>query len=424
MIRFVFKGILRDPSKSVIPVLVVTLGVMLTVLMSGYLNGALSDIIDQNAKLDTGHLKVMTRPYAENKDQIPNDLALLDLQSLTDSLQKNYPNVIWTPRIKFGGVIDVPDENGNTKKQGPGLGIAMALFSASSGESERLNLQNSLVSGSLPQRAREILISDTFAKKLNVHPGDVITYFGTTMEGSMAFQNFILSGTIRFGSPAMDNGTFVIDIQDAQRLLDMEDGAGELLGYFPYEVYDDARAATIANHFNNKYEKNTDEYAPVMVTLRAQNNLDTTLSYSEFMISILVTIFVFAMSVVLWNTGLIAGLRRYKEFGIRLALGESKGGVFRILLLESLIIGSLGSLLGTALGITFTYYLQVVGIDISKYTQNATLIMPSVIRARVTPVLFFIGFVPGLLSMFLGTLLSGRGIYKRATARLFKELEV
>ena len=70
------------------------------------------------------------------------------------------------------------------------------------------------------------------------------------------------------------------------------------------------------------------------------------------------------------------------------------------------------------------YYLQEVGIDISDDTANSTIIMPSVMRAYITPNLFFIGFIPGLFSMLFGTALAGRGIYKRETARLFKELEV
>jgi len=81
-------------------------------------------------------------------------------------------------------------------------------------------------------------------------------------------------------------------------------------------------------------------------------------------------------------------------------------------------------LIGTSLGILFCYYLQEVGIDISKDIANSTIIMPSVMRAYVTSDLFYIGFIPGLFSMLFGTALSGRGIYKRETARLFKELEV
>ena len=52
------------------------------------------------------------------------------------------------------------------------------------------------------------------------------------------------------------------------------------------------------------------------------------------------------------------------------------------------------------------------------------MIMPSVIRSKVTPSLFYIGFIPGLFAMVFGTALSGIGIYKRQTATLFKELEV
>jgi len=49
--------------------------------------------------------------------------------------------------------------------------------------------------------------------------------------------------------------------------------------------------------------------------------------------------------------------------------------------------------------------------------------MPTVIRARISPVDFYLGFIPGLFSTVIGTMLSGIGIYKRQTARLFKELE-
>jgi putative ABC transport system permease protein len=56
--------------------------------------------------------------------------------------------------------------------------------------------------------------------------------------------------------------------------------------------------------------------------------------------------------------------------------------------------------------------------------KNSTMMLPSVLRAKVTPDLFYIGFIPGLFAMVLGTMLSGIGIYKRQTATLFKELEV
>jgi putative ABC transport system permease protein len=70
------------------------------------------------------------------------------------------------------------------------------------------------------------------------------------------------------------------------------------------------------------------------------------------------------------------------------------------------------------------YYLQVHGIDISSFLQNSTMMMPSVMRAKLTPDLYYLGFIPGVVAMVIGTMLSGIGIYKRETATLFKDLEV
>ena len=424
MIKFIIKGILRDKSKSIIPIAVISVGVMVTVMMSGFLEGIFSDVINQNAKLDTGHVKIMTKPYAENKEQLPNDLALLEISELIDSLNLNYPDLIWTPRIKFGGIMDVPDASGNTKSQGPGMGLAMSIQNKESGELQRLQLKKSLNKGRLPKRSGEIILSDDYATKLNISPGEKITFFGTTMEGSMVFQSFEMTGTVRFGSPLMDKGTFIIDISDAQKMLDMENGTGELLGYFKDNRYDDQKALIISENFNTKFNESEDEYAPMMLTLKDQNGLRESLDMGDAFSGIFIFIFILAMSLVLWNTGLIGGLRRYNEFGIRLALGESKNNVFKLLLIEASVIGTIGSIIGTILGIIFCYYLQEVGIDISEDTANSTIIMPSVMRAYVTPNLFFIGFIPGLFSMLFGTALAGRGIYKRETARLFKELEV
>ena len=424
MIKFIIKGILRDKSKSIIPIAVISVGVMVTVMMSGFLEGVFSDVINQNAKLDTGHVKIMTKPYAENKEQLPNDLALLGINELIDSLNLNYPDLIWTPRIKFGGIMDVPDASGNTKLQGPGIGLAISILSEESGELQRLQLNKSLKKGRLPKRSGEIILSDNYATKLNISPGEKITFFGSTMEGSMVFQSYEMTGTVEFGSPLMDKGTFIIDIRDAQNMLDMENGTGELLGYFKDDKYDDQKALVIAENFNAKFQESKDEYAPVMFTLKDQNGLRESLDVGDAFSGIFIFIFILAMSLVLWNTGLIGGLRRYNEFGIRLALGESKNNVFKLLLIEASVIGLIGSIIGTSLGLVFCYYLQEVGIDISKDVANSTIIMPSVMRAYVTSDLFYIGFIPGLFSMLFGTALAGRGIYKRETARLFKELEV
>jgi putative ABC transport system permease protein len=129
------------------------------------------------------------------------------------------------------------------------------------------------------------------------------------------------------------------------------------------------------------------------------------------------------MSIVLWNAGLMSGIRRYGEIGVRLAIGESKDRVYVAMLSESIVIGIVGSALGTAIGLGVSYYLQEVGLDVTSMTQSSGVLMANVIRAKITAEGYYIGFVPGLLATLVGTAISGIGIFRRQTAQLFKELE-
>jgi putative ABC transport system permease protein len=416
---------MRDKSRSLLPIIVISIGAALTIFLFSWLNGVMGESIAITANFTTGHVKIMSRAYAEEEDQIPNDLALIGVNEITDQLKKQYPDMDWVQRIRFGGLIDVPDSAGETRDQGPASGWALDLLSDVSGEIERFNLRKSLVTGNIPANQGEALISDDFANKFNLHTGDEFTIFSSTMDGSMAFKNFVVAGTLRFGLTALDRGAVVIDIRDAQSAFNMEDAAGEILGYFDNGLYDEERATLVKNNFNSKYESLNDEYAPVMLRLSDQHGLGEQLEYTDTWGSIMIFIFLMTMSFVLWNAGLLGGLRRYTEFGIRLALGEEKNHIYKTLLYEAVFIGLIGSVIGTIIGLTISLYIQAVGVDLGgMMQQSSSIMMPAVIRPLVTPTALYIGFIPGLFSVVLGTALSGIGIYKRKTARLFKELEV
>ena len=93
-----------------------------------------------------------------------------------------------------------------------------------------------------------------------------------------------------------------------------------------------------------------DEFSLIMKSLAEQNNMGFLVEYSGKLQGILVFVFIMAMSLILWNAGLLGGLRRYGEFGMRLAIGEEKSHVYKTMLMESLIIGFLGSLAGIIAG--------------------------------------------------------------------------
>lgn len=424
MIQFFLKGIIRDKGRSLLPLTIIASGVALTLLLSGYIRGVMGDMVEQNANFDTGYLKVMTNAYAKEREQLPNDLAILALDSLKGTLQNKYTNITWVERIKFVGLLDVPDENGETLKQGPVSGLAINLNTQQSSEINRLHIKEAIVKGKLPNTKEEILLGDALFERLSLKIGDKVTYLGTTMNGSMTSYNFRVAGTLHFGNTVMDNSSILIDIKEAQVMLDMEDAASELLGYFKRGAYNDLKATNIAANFNAAFSESKDAFAPIMETLKNQNNLAAYIDYTDLYAGLFIMLFVIAMSVVLWNTGLLGGLRRFQEFGVRLALGESKNHLYKSLLIEAFLIGIIGSVIGTVIGVGMTVYLQVYGIDISPYLKKTSMMVPSIVRAKFTLDLLYIGFIPGVLAIMLGNILSGMVIYKRKTAELFKELEV
>jgi putative ABC transport system permease protein len=423
MIRFLFKGLIRDRSRSLFPVLTVMAGVMLTVVMYSWIQGTETDMISSNANFNTGHVKIMSRAYAREAEQIPNDLALIDIDKILTHVVEDFPQMVWTPRIRFGGLLDVPDEKGETKSQGPVAGLAIDLLSETNIETEILNLQKALVRGRLPQASHEILVGDQFAKSLDLQINHTATLISATMYGSQTTENFTVVGTIRFGVSAMDRGAIIVDLSGIQTGLDMENAAGEILGFYEDFMYRDKEVENIKNTFNADYSLPDDEFSPQMLSLRDQMGLAQTLEMVDYFSTLLIGIFVFVMSIVLWNAGLMGSLRRYGEIGVRLAIGEDKGHLYRAMIVESVLIGVIGSMIGTTLGVLFSYYLQIHGIDISSMMKNASMLISDVVRAKVTLMSFVIGFIPGLAATILGTSISGIGIYKRQTSQLFKELE-
>jgi len=422
MIKFLFKGLLRDKSRSLLPIIVVSIGVTITVFLQAYLNGIFTESIEATAKFSSGHVKVMTQAYKDNLSQLPNDYALTDADTVLDNLNRNFPDMKWAERIQFGGLLDVPDSLGQTRVQGNVMGMGIHLLH-NGDEIQRMDLKSKLMSGKFPTRKGEILVTNELFQKLKLKLNDKVTLMSTTMYGEMAMYNFRVVGTIHFGTEALDRGLIVADIADVRTALNMENASGEILGFFANSMYDNANAKKLAEDFNRKYANPDDKFSVVMVAMSELSGMDFLIGYAENVQFIIILIFVFTMSIVLWNAGLVGGLRRYGEFGLRLAIGENKNEIYTKMVVESLLIGLVGSLIGTAIGLLFSYLMQVYGIDTSDMMQNSTMMTPTVFRSQINTTTYFIGFIPGVLSTVIGALLAGIGIYKRQTASLFKELE-
>ena len=304
------------------------------------------------------------------------------------------------------------------------------------------------------------------------------------MYNAFTTYNFTVVGTFKLNLGPVDRQMMLVDISGARLALDMENAASEILGYSNSLFYNDTAAVALRETFNKDYSDsiiqvlrnqksyetlslmkgwnnmnvkqyniltrqrsqgladnnmydNIEEwgeysvedvgiFSPTMMALRDANQMGTMVDYMNAASGLIVGVFVVIGMIVLWNMGLMNGLRRYGEIGMRLAIGESKGQVYRSMILESMIIGCIGTVIGSVFGLGLTYYMQEVGLDYSEAMESlgsTEFIFSNVFHAQVTPKLYYIGILPGILATVLGTMLAGRAIYKREMTQLFKELE-
>ena len=426
MIKFLAKGLARDKTRSLFPTIIITITVTIVIFALGFMRGMLNSVFLDTAVIISGYEKVVTRAYKKEMQMLPLDLALMDIEEMISGLNRDHPDYFWSPRINFGGLIDIPDENKETRSQSPIMAIGIDFFSNKSRQTELWKLDQIIVDGLPPRSPNDILISSKLAKKLEVSTGQEATFIGSTMDNAFTTYNFNISGIFNLNKGQTDKQMILLDISGAQEALDMNGAATEILGFTNDLFYNDEDAIEIRSSFNENNRDSSDIFAPIMIALRDTNQMGTMVDFSNAALAVIGGIFLVIVMIVLWNMGLMNGLRRYGEIGLRLAMGESKGQIYRSMITEAVIIGLTGTLLGTGLGLSITYYVQENGISYAEALEEMALknmVMPNVFYSKVTPDLFYVGLLPGLLATVLGTMLAGLAIYRREMAQLFKELE-
>jgi putative ABC transport system permease protein len=431
MIRWLLKGIWRDKTRSLFPFLVISVGVTLLIYLLGFMEGVFAGMIDISAHLDTGHLRFVNKPFYDEEHLNPLDRALAGQKKTLQWLQKNSdPRIEWSPRIRWGAIMDVPDEKGETKSQTPVIGMAIEMLEKDSAERKRLDLEKSVIEGVIPSRAGGMLVGYKLAEALGLQLGDTVTLLGQNFDGGMATDNYQVVGFVRFGLAVMDKKMALIDLADAQKTFYMEDMVTDFLGFLPMEVgykeYDLLKKE-IEDQLPAFKQSPPKEWAadddPIILSVLDQRNLRELSVKFELVNNIVIGVFTFLMVLVLWNAGLLNGVHRYGEMGLLLAMGETHKKLITFMALEAFLIGVLGSAAGCLVGGGLVYYLQEVGISTHGIFETSGLMMSDVIRARLSLHAFVFAVIPGVTASVVGNLIANLAIFQRSEANLFRELE-
>ncbi|GIU29658.1 FtsX-like permease family protein [Shewanella schlegeliana] len=202
----------------------------------------------------------------------------------------------------------------------------------------------------------QVVLGERLAKNLQVTVGDELTVMGSTMEGGFAAGVLSVVGIFSTGINELDRTVSQISMATFQRLFEMPNQVSL--------VSINAPSMSQVSFYQRQLQALMQTEPKLTVHDWQQLNpgikqgIEADLSSAVIMYAVLVLLVILGVM----NTQLMAVLERTKEFGIMLAIGSKPSRLFTQVLIETLMMGIIGMLLGALLGGVVAGYFSLVGI--------------------------------------------------------------
>lgn len=356
----------RNPRRSFLTALAMTIAVMAVTFFDGYLRGASEGVIGDFVQLQSGKVKVIPEAGVGRTRPLPLDESITDLAKVLEIVEQDSSIITAAPRIKFPVLLE--------KKGGsiPSLGMAVLP----SLETEILKLNEILVEGEIPDdTSNGALVGIDLAEELGLNIGDELFIVTTDVYGSLGPGLYTVSGLTRCGVKMIDKKTFYIPLPAAQEQLYMENSAAEIYCDISLPIED---APVIAARLNEQLKQNGFKH------LAAVSWLDEPMLAEMYdrlkFANLLMMLFlgVIAITAVV-NTILMSVMERTREIGTLRAIGFHKSHIIKLILAESLVIGITSTIAGTLLGMLVSFILAKTGLDYSSALESVDIPMRPII---------------------------------------------
>jgi putative ABC transport system permease protein len=207
--------------------------------------------------------------------------------------------------------------------------------------------------GEPPDKPDEVALDATTAAEAGLKVGDEVQI--VTPKGSDGFR---VSGIVGLGQADTIGGATVtsFDLETAQRLFDRE-------GLFD-QIFivgtEGASAASVAGQVQEVLPKGVEAITATDAADEQADQIRQGLQFLETALLVFAFVALFVGAFVIFNTFNIVVTQRTRELGLLRALGASRRQVFGAVLLESAVVGLIGSALGLLVGIGLALVLKAV----------------------------------------------------------------
>ncbi|MFO8174403.1 MAG: FtsX-like permease family protein, partial [Longimicrobiales bacterium] len=226
---------------------------------------------------------------------------------------------------------------------------------------------------------REVVLGEGVARQLRVEVESELVVFFEAADGSLGNDLLRVVGVVRTGNSMVDRQTVYLHLEDTQYLGALEGQAHELTIKTDNLTRAVETAQALAETLGARTSipenvedapdevKNALLVRPWQEILPSVNQMLVISRQSYFMTYILIYL---VAAVGILNTQRMSAQERKREFGVLMAIGMRPRRMFRMIVTESLVLGTLGGIFGTLLGLAVTWYHSVSGLDLSIFTDQ------------------------------------------------------
>ncbi len=365
LLRLAVKNVLRKAWRSLLTAIPVLVGVMMTILGWGLIDGIDNAVIFGQIKSDSGHFRVMAEGWLETEEEAELDLLIED-PGAAAGLLAPVDDLRLHPRLSFSAELS----DGRNGLVARGIGIEPDAYFADFVLPFERQLEGEDDNG-----LESIWLGAILAEDFDVAPGDALTVLVRTRHGSYNAEEYTVRGLIRSQNPAIDNFAFFIPLASARELLDTGGAVSEIVGLLPRRslaVDLPARLGPELAACGLEIQTWRQRAEPMLRINRLRRKI----------LGVIVGIIILVAATSIMNTVVMAAFERVREIGALRALGLQIEGVVGLFLAEALIIGLLGAAAGCGSGVAVVHWLRD-GLDFSAAAASGGIAM------SVSTVLYF-----------------------------------
>ncbi|MDT8385794.1 MAG: FtsX-like permease family protein [Gammaproteobacteria bacterium] len=301
-----------------------------------------------------GHLQVHRKGYVASIDNLPLNLNMKPAQvEKVEQALAAIPEVeAVSPRLKFGAMFSNFTETTNIRLNGI---IPAREATAMPGLVERL-VDGSLANGLI--EPGKLLIPELLAKGLKVKPGDTVVLVATNVDGSVNGQTFVVQGVLGdVTGPGGRDGYLHMD--DARTLLridgkEINEIAVRLKNIDQVERVTTQLRAALSGMVNPQGQPQIDVHTWDQLSPFA--NIARMIDLLDLFIRIML---VGIVLIAIMNVMIMAVYERIREIGTIAAIGTPPRRIMGLFLSEGLLLGLVGTAIGTAISLLLVYALNL-----------------------------------------------------------------